>query len=282
MSTMATIISAPSPWAAPPSPSRQQRGGRQGHISGVTDSGGWYYSWEHEGDWNPERPDIVPGDTVTASAAGSVAMLEFRWATINGAVDVGTTPWPATIQAEWFTQTSECCVRCGVNNGPPGIETTAEPDGGSYACDFDDVGWDLLPGQTVGVYYFEPDGDAVANAFQAPYARANIVWDAVDGWFGSGVTVWYTVTNEFGVVKGGASGTAKPDGWMDGIGCGCDLVPGDRITVTPTPALTPCWCPSPSLARLTWTPTPSRADVRRRFSPPAVISRSGVTPANRL
>ena len=94
------------------------------------------------------------------------------------------------------------------------------------------MGWDLLPGQTVAVYYIEPDGDAATNTFEAPHARANIVWNAVDGWFGPGVTVWYTVTDELGGFKGDGTGTTKPDGWMDGVGCGCDLVPGDRITVT--------------------------------------------------
>ena len=206
-------------------------GGVKATISGVTNPGGWYYSWEHEGDWDPGQPDIVPGDIVSASAAGYAAVVDPVGA-ISGVVDLQADTVAGTIQAGWFTQTLPVFCEVWVENGPPAVETSAEPDGGSYTCDLASVGWDLLPGQTVAVSYVEPDGDAVTYPFQAPHARANTTWNAVDGWFGPGVTVWYTVTDQLGVFKGGASGTAKPDGWMDGVGCGCDLLPGDRITVT--------------------------------------------------
>jgi len=51
-------------------------------------------------------------------------------------------------------------VRCDVwvQNGPNGIDTTADPNGGSYSCDFGGA-WDILPGQDVAVMYIEPDRD---------------------------------------------------------------------------------------------------------------------------
>ncbi len=205
-------------------------GGVKATIAGVTDQDGWYYSWEHEQDWSPGQPDIVPGDTVSATAGGYEAAVE-PVGTIDGAIDVAADTVAGTIHAAWFTETLPVACEVWVENGPPAVQTAAEPDGGSYVCDFGTVGWDLMPGQTVAVLYVEPDDDAVYATFEPPHARANVAWDNVDGWFGPDVTVWYTATDALGVYKGGGSGTARSDGWMDGVGCGCDLVPGDRITV---------------------------------------------------
>ena len=62
--------------------------------------------------------------------------------------------------------------------------------------------------------------------------RANAAWDWVDGPFGEGVTMVYTVTDELGTVKGGATVTAGSDSMWVGAGCwekmgDCDMVPGD-------------------------------------------------------
>ncbi len=73
------------------------------------------------------------------------------------------------------------------------------------------------------------------NSSDAPYARINVVWDNVDGWFGAGVTVWFTVTTPSEMtVKGTGSGTAGSDGWMAATpkGCRCDMVPGDHVLVS--------------------------------------------------
>ena len=91
---------------------------------------------------------------------------------------------------------------------------------------------------------------AAGPAADTPFARANIDWDAVDGWFGLNVTVQYTVTRGTNTI-GGATGTTKSDGWMDGIGCGsgCDMQPGDHVTVRQQCRLsTRCWSSSPSPA----------------------------------
>ena len=43
-------------------------GGPKATISGLTTNMGWFRSWDNEEDWTPSRPDILPGDTVSATA----------------------------------------------------------------------------------------------------------------------------------------------------------------------------------------------------------------------
>jgi hypothetical protein len=180
--------------------------------------------------WVPSQPDIVPGDGVYAEAAGYQASVD-PVGTIDGVADVDADTIAGTLSAPWFTEPLH--VRCEVRmEGGPGIDVSdVDPDGGSFVCDLGAAGWDLRPGDTVALSYNEPDGNRVINVITVPYARANIAWDNVDGWFGPGAAVSYTVLDEFGVYKGGGSGTAKSDGWMDGVGCGCDLLPGDQVQV---------------------------------------------------
>ena len=113
------------------------------------------------------------------------------------------------------------------------------PDHGQFVCNFGDRGIDLTNGQAIALDYYDLNGNRVIHRFYTPYPRANTTWDAVDGWFGAGVTVWFTVTDSLGNFKGGGSGTARPDGWLNGFWCGdhsstgdCDMLPGDRVTVT--------------------------------------------------
>jgi hypothetical protein len=179
--------------------------------------------------WNPSQPDIQPGDAVTVQAAGYTRSVN-PVGTINGALDLAQDTVSGTIETPFA---GKLRVRCEVwvQNGP-GVETKAAANGGSYACDFGDAGWDLQPGQDVAVRYFEPDGDAVINVFGTPYARANVSWDTVEGWFGSGVSVEYTVASSGGTPKGGGSGTTRSDGWLNPVWCNCDMAPGDRVHVT--------------------------------------------------
>ena len=65
-----------------------------------------------------------------------------------------------------------------------------------------------------------------------PFARANVAWDNVDGWFGAGVNVSFTVYDAAMNPRGGGSGTADGSGWMNGVFCECDMAPGDRVHVT--------------------------------------------------
>ena len=60
----------------------------------------------------------------------------------------------------------------------------------------------------------------------------NVSHSAVDGSFGAGATVQFTVTTSGGTPKGGGQGTARPDGWMNGVPCNCNIQPGDHVRVT--------------------------------------------------
>ncbi len=76
-----------------------------------------------------------------------------------------------------------------------------------------------------------PGGLALTPA-EPFYARANTAFDTVDGYFGYPVTVQYTVTNGKGELKGtGQGATEAPAGWLSGVGCNCDIAPGDRVEV---------------------------------------------------
>ncbi len=196
-------------------------------CTATADGEGQFYSFWSEC-WSPGHPDLQPGQSVTVSAAGAVATVDPVGA-ITGIVDADENTLSGTVTASPWTGLLNYQCEVWVENGPTGIDGTVDPAGGSYACDFDDVGWDLQAGQTVVLRYFEPDGDSVINTFEAPYARVGLTWDFVSGWFGSNAEVSFTVN---GGAKGGGSGVARPDGWLDGIGCDCDMVPGDTVAIT--------------------------------------------------
>jgi hypothetical protein len=182
--------------------------------------------------WTSGPTDIVPGDWVHASLDNGQA-TSVRIGEIAGTLSTSLDTVAGNITADWFTAPLKGRCSVWVENGPQSIDFTVDPDGGAYHCDFGAIGWDLLPGQTVGVTYAEPDGDHVLNAFQGPYARANYGTDSMDGWFGPGVTVYFTVTTSVGnVVKGTGHRATRSDGWMDGTQSGCDMIPGDRVHVT--------------------------------------------------
>jgi uncharacterized repeat protein (TIGR01451 family) len=147
-------------------------GNPKGYAETVSDSssgwGGHGFETRDE-DWLGIRPDIQPYDRVYIRCDDGYTH-DIQVGDIADDLDVEENTISGTITADWFDETLD--VRCevwGIQNGPDGIDTTAEPDGGSFFCDFDDVGWDLLPGQSVAVQYRDPDdGDRIINTFQGP------------------------------------------------------------------------------------------------------------------
>jgi len=214
-------------------------GGSIATVSGQADEGGWFSS--DYGSWDPGRPNIAPGDMVVVAAAGLTAAID-PIGSIEGALDVDENTIVGSIHAPWFSPTP-LIVRCEVwiENGPPGIEIPdIDADGGSYSCDFDDVGWDLQPGQTVAVRYVEPDGDTVINIFETPTLRVNYAHDWVEGSYEAGHTIWITLTNATGEVKATASGVSGPIPWW-----------GDQSGFSTDYNL--AWTPSrPDLQELDW------------------------------
>jgi uncharacterized repeat protein (TIGR01451 family) len=178
---------------------------------------GFETTWEN---WTPEQPDIQAGDWTYIVIDDSYTNT-LQAGEITGQVDIDENTVSGVINAPWFTPT--LAVHCGVwyvPGGPPDIATSADPNGGSYFCDYDDVGWDLDYGQGAMVRYVEPDGDSIINVFVEPdpqlYLRVNYGHDWAEGNYESGHTLWITVTNSLGDIKATASGETGPIPWWGG------------------------------------------------------------------
>ena len=209
-------------------------------ISGTTGVVPWWggnTGWStNMGSWSPGTPDIQPGYYVHGVLDGGTPGAQtatVRIGTIGGNLNFATDTVAGAITAAWLSGSvnGECGV--WVKDGPPPINFAANlSTGGAYSCNFGALTppWDLHAGQTVGVSYHDPDGNRVINSFQAPYARANYGTDNVDGWFGPGVHVVVEVDDSSGF-KCADDGTAGPNGWLNGINVGCDMVVGDTVKV---------------------------------------------------
>jgi hypothetical protein len=105
----------------------------------VTDSGGRYYSWEHDEDWSPERPDILPGDTVSATTPSYSTIIE----TVG---EVKPQAWPdtdvveGTIHAPWFAPGSLSVLCWTYDPHQFYLDRDVPADGGSFQCDFSGLG----------------------------------------------------------------------------------------------------------------------------------------------
>ncbi len=115
--------------------------------------------------WNGNPPDITPGDWVYGRLSNGYTTT-VHVGTINGTLTLAESTISGTIMAPWFSE--QLNAECGIweNNGPY-QQFAVEPNGGNYSCNFSEQ-WTLTPGQTVGVTYYEPDGDAVINVFREP------------------------------------------------------------------------------------------------------------------
>jgi uncharacterized repeat protein (TIGR01451 family) len=93
----------------------------------------------------------------------------------------------------------------------------------------------ILPGRPALAGAVRLQASSAEEDEPTPFARVNTTWDSVDGWFGPGVHVWFDVYDSDGTHKGGGEGYARTDpdgaGWLDGVGCGCNILPGDQVVV---------------------------------------------------
>ncbi len=203
-------------------------------VSGQANPNGWFNS--DEWPWDPERPNIEPGDAVTATAVGLTATVD-PVGTIEGVVDADAETVSGVVYAPFPTVTVACEVWTW--GGPQIVITDVNGSGGSYFCDFGAIGWDVEPGQEIAVRYYEPDGDSVINVFSAPWMRVNYGDDWVGATYPAGHTFWLTVTDELGAPKGYAEIDAVPGGGWGGDGFETrdedwqglrpNIVPGDWV-----------------------------------------------------
>ncbi|RPI83113.1 MAG: DUF11 domain-containing protein, partial [Chloroflexi bacterium] len=121
---------------------------------------GW--GWESGfGTWTEDwGQDIQTGDWVYGKVdTGQTA--EVQVGEITGFANAEEDIITGVVNANWFSEPLAGTCEIWEPDGPPSLEFTVDPDGGDYSCDFNSVDWDLLPGQDIGVRYFEPDADQV-------------------------------------------------------------------------------------------------------------------------
>jgi uncharacterized repeat protein (TIGR01451 family) len=178
---------------------------------------GFETDWEN---WDPEGPDIDFGDLVTITTDDgfnrTIRVGEIRLDKIDADADTIS----GTIHPYWFDPLT-LTVQCEVweSDGPPPVQVEGvEADGGNFTCDFRNVSWDLLPGQHVAVFYYEPDtADIVINVFEAPWMRVNYAHDWVGGDYPAGHTMAITVTYG-GALRASAEVETQQWGGWDGDG----------------------------------------------------------------
>ena len=204
------------------------------------DSGDYFVSCD---DWDSGNcPDIQPGDKVYGSVVGATAEINPVGSISTTADEVENTV-SGELDANWFA--GPLAVYCDVweDSGPPSVIKSVDPDGGSFVCDFDDVGWNLQKGQTVAVRYFEPDGDSVINMLVWPWVRVNYGHDGVGADYAPDHTFSITVTDSGGALKAlAATSSQSGQGWGGRGGFDTeewqwqpeqpDIAPGDLVYVT--------------------------------------------------
>ncbi|MBL7199282.1 MAG: PKD domain-containing protein, partial [Anaerolineae bacterium] len=139
----------------------------------------------HHSSWSPERPDIEPGDWVYGEVDNGYTST-VHVGEITGYVVAADDRITGTIDADWIGQ--EVQVQCDPwvqdLQGVSSQHDVVYPDGADvYTCAWDPGEWDVLPGQEIGVRYWEPDGDQVMTGFHepAPYLRISKWGDGVPG-----------------------------------------------------------------------------------------------------
>jgi uncharacterized repeat protein (TIGR01451 family) len=185
-------------------------------VTGTTDGNGEFSSdW---GTWNPNRPDIAPGDVITTENVSGTLTIN-PVGVITGTADYDADTVTGAVNAAWFSPTL-LTVSCAVwEAGAPAIDVPdVNPDGGSFFCDFAGTGWDLQPDQMLAIMYTEPDGDLIINVIEAPWVRVQAGHDWVGANYEVGHTFWITVTDSASAVKATAQIDSRAGGGWGGDG----------------------------------------------------------------
>jgi len=212
-------------------------GGLKATGTATADGGGFFLVGG--GDWSPGTPDIQPADRVYATVTGAATAVD-PVGSIVAELDADTDVVAGTVHASWLT--GPVAVRCAVweDPAPAPIDTMADPDGGTFTCDFgSDRGWDLQPREMVAVMYYEPDGDSVINVPPWTWMRVDYGADEVGGDYPAGVIFDIAVKNSGGAVKATAQVVSTADqGWQgdgfftqpgDWAPSLPDIIPGDMV-----------------------------------------------------
>ena len=148
--------------------------------------------------WTPSNPDIVATDWVTGRV-DSGQTTGIHVGTIGGNVNAASDSISGTITATWITETvSVECQPWGAPGPPypPSKSDTVMPDGvDTYSCSWNPATeWNVLPGQRISVFYWEPDNDVAGNAFHEPAPDVHVQkWVEGGGETSPGGTIVYNV-----------------------------------------------------------------------------------------
>lgn len=175
--------------------------------------------------WNPERPDIQPGDWVygEVEAEGTTYYAEVQLGMITGEVNIDTDSISGTIDASWLPQDVDVEVQChswGSDGSAPNKQDNVPPNGSDiYSCTWDpDTEWDIQPNQQVGVSYKDPAGHWVYGVFEG-YTDELILsihydHEWIEGPYKAGHTVYLQVKDPEGQEKAHMTLTTGPiDSW---------------------------------------------------------------------
>jgi hypothetical protein len=191
-------------------------GGVKATISGVTDGGGNYYSWFSGGEWDPEPPQILPGDTVSATTPSYSTIIE-TVGEVKPQAHNDTDVVAGTIHAPWFAPGSLSVLCRTYDPDQYYLARDVPADGGSFQCDFSGL-TDIVGGTGGQAGYLEPDGDMVSVEWTAPYMEVYYgTHDGAGGLYAPDHTFWITVTNSAGDVKAtGTVASTADGGWWGG------------------------------------------------------------------
>jgi len=214
-------------------------GGVKATISGVTDSGGNYNSWSSGDDWVPAPPNILPGDTVSATTPSYSAIIE-TVGEVEPQAHNDTDVVEGTIHAPWFAPGPLSVLCWTYDPNQFSLDGDVPADGGSFQCDFSGVA--DIAGATGGqAGYLEPDGDMVSVEWIAPYMQVYYgTLSGAGGIYAPGHTFWITVTDSIGGIKATGTVTSTTNGASGGAVGGDDgfrpsgLFGGDCCAGSPT------------------------------------------------
>jgi PKD repeat protein len=182
-----------------------------------------------------QQADIVPTDLVTAisSDGTSAAMQVIR---IEGVMDAAANTISGTMSGPGATFPAQGMVRVHTQDNRWYFWNLTIDEAGNYFLDMTSQR-DVVFGDEVQVFYNTWEQNQTERSFYPAglMIRVNQDHDWVDGSTSPNATVWITVTNSLGALKGTNSTTAGGSGWFGGVGVytngqGVDIVPTDVVT----------------------------------------------------
>lgn len=165
-------------------------------------------------DWTPSGcPGIEPGDFVYANDGSTQTSI--RVGQIDAETDLDTELVTGNVQAQWLS--GSVTVLCYVKNPDVQVETTVDPDGGYFSCDFSAMGRDIQGAETVWVGYVEADGDQVWRSLKR-WMEVNYGWDKIIGYASPGSILSMSLKDSQENVKATVLITADSNGLFE-ISC---------------------------------------------------------------